>query len=354
MRSRFRSGRRRRSVACSVPNSSVHPTVSTLPNGLTLIVQPESVSNTVSVWGQIKNNANIEAAPGKEGEGGLLNDLFEYGSTDLDRLAFQKALDDAGVEESAGTEFSVQMLPSEFDRGVQLLAENELKPALPEDAFKIVQQRSARAVAGELQSPEFLTRQALNSALFPKTDPTLRHATPGTVSALSLQDVKEYYQRAFRPDLTVIVVIGNVKPEEAKSVIAKYFSDWKSVGPKPETNLPIAPLNKAATTAVPNARRVQDEVTLAETLTLNRFNPDYYALELGNHVLGGGFYATRYYRDLREKGGLVYTVGSSFDVGRTRRSLCRPVWLRSPQCLQSSQYCGPRFERHADRSTHPT
>ena len=301
-----------------MPNSSVHPTVSTLPNGLTLIVQPESVSNTVSVWGQIKNNPNIEAAQGKEGEGSLLNELFEYGATNLDRLAFQKALDDAGVEESAGAEFSVQMLPSEFDRGVRLLAENELTPALPEDAFKIVQQRLAGAVAGQLQSPEFLTRQAVDSALFPKTDPTLRHATPATVSALSLQDVKDYYQRAFRPDLTTIVVIGNVQPEEAKAVIAKYFSDWKSVGPKPETDLPIAPLNKAATTAVPNARRVQDEVTLAETLTLNRFNPDYYALELGNHVLGGGFYATRYYRDLREKGGLVYTVSSSFNVGKTR------------------------------------
>ena len=51
---------------------------------------------------------------------------------------------------------------------------------------------------------------------------------------------------------------------------------------------------------------------------MNRFNPDYYALELGNHVLGGGFYATRYYRDLREKGGLVYTVGSTFNIGKTR------------------------------------
>jgi len=90
------------------------------------------------------------------------------------------------------------------------------------------------------------------------------------------------------------------------------------VGAKPETDMPTAPGNKASTTAVPNASRVQDEVTLAETLGLNRFSPDYYALELGNHVLGGGFYATRYYRDLREKGGLVYTVSSSFNVGRTR------------------------------------
>ena len=301
-----------------MPESSLRPVVTSLPNGLRLIVQPESVSNTVSISGQIKNNSNVETAKGKEGVGNLLNQLFEYGSMTLDRLAFQKALDDIGAEESAGTAFSVQVLASQFDRAVQLLAENELTPALPESAFKTVQRRLAAQVAGQLESPDFLMHQALNSALFPKDDPSLRHATPATVAGLTLQDVRDYYQHAFRPDLATIVVIGHVTPDEATAVVAKYFSAWKAVGAKPETDMPTAPPNRAATMAVPNASRVQDDVTLAETLGMNRFSPDYYALELGNHVLGGGFYATRYYRDLREKGGLVYTVLSSFNVGRTR------------------------------------
>jgi zinc protease len=302
----------------SVPESSLRPVVTTLPNGLKLIIQPESVSNTVTVSGEIKNNPNVQAPKGKEGVGSLLNELFEYGSTTLDRLAFQKALDDIGAEESAGTAFSVQVLPAQFDRAVQLLADNELSPALPEEAFKIRQQQLARSVAGQLESPGFLTHQALSAALFPKTDPTLRHATPDTVTGLALQNVRDYYQQVFRPDLATIVVIGNVTPEQAQSVIAKYFGGWKAAGPKPETDLPTAPPNKASATAVPNTSRVQDEVSLAEVLTLNRFNSDYYALELGNHVLGGGFYATRFYRDLREKGGLVYSVSSSFNIGRTR------------------------------------
>jgi zinc protease len=302
----------------TVPESSVHPIVSTLPNGLKLIIQPESVSNTVTVLGQIKNVPNIEAPEGKEGVGALLGDLFEYGSTNLDRLAFQKALDDIGANEGAGGGFSVQVLPSEFERGIELLAENELSPALPAAAFTIKQQQLAETVAGELESPDFLTGQAVDSALFPKTDPSLRHAIPATVKGLTLQDVKDYYQRTYRPDLATIVVIGNIDPERAKSVITKYFSGWKAEGPKPNTDFPVVTPNKPATAAVPNARRVQDDVTLAETLSMNRFNPDYYALELGNHVLGGGFYATRYYRDLREKGGLVYTVSSTFNVGKTR------------------------------------
>ncbi len=302
----------------AVPASVVNPVVTTLPNGLKLIVQPESISDTVTVFGQIKNQPDIETPKGQEGVDQVLDQLFSFGTTNLDRLAFQKALDDIGAKESAGTSFSVEALAGHFDRAVQLLADNELNPALPEQAFTIMQAQTARSVAGLLQSPFYLAGRALDAALFPKDDPSLREATPQTVSSLTLQAVKEYYAKVFRPDLTTIVVMGKVTPEEAKAAVEKYFGGWKASGPKPETILPAVPPNKPSSTVVPDSSRVQDEVTLAETLGLDRSNPDYYALELGNHVLGGAFYATRLYRDLREKGGLVYTVSSTFDVGQKR------------------------------------
>ncbi|HEY9723296.1 MAG TPA: insulinase family protein, partial [Oscillatoriaceae cyanobacterium] len=124
----------------------------------------------------------------------------------------------------------------------------------------------------------------------------------------------------YRPDETTIVVIGKVTPEQAKTLVTKYFGGWQAMGPKPETLLPPVPLNTAKTVAVPDASRTQVSTTLGETLELNRYSPDYYALQLGNRVLGGGFYATRLYRDLREKTGLVYFVGTSFSVGKTRSS----------------------------------
>jgi len=302
----------------SIPKPTVHPVVSMLPNGIKLIVQPESINDTVSIYGHIKNNPDLETPQGQEGVDDELGELFSYGSTTLDRIDFQKALDDIGADESAGTDFSLTVLSSHFDRGVELLAQNELHPALPERAFKITQEQLASTVAQQLQSPDYLTGRAVDVALFPKTDPSLRQATPKTVSSLTLDDVKAYYQHVFRPDLSTIVVIGKVTPAEAKSVVEKYFGDWKASGPKPPTELPAVPNNSPATTAVPDKSRVQDNATLAETLKLTRFSPDFYALEVGNHVFGGGFYATRLYQDLRENAGLVYYVGSSFSFGKTR------------------------------------
>jgi zinc protease len=292
--------------------------VTNLPNGLRLIIQPQSVSDTVSVYGRVRNNPKVEAAEGKEGAHEALAELFSYGTKSLDRLAFQKALDDIAATESAGANFSLSVLSDQFERGMQLLADNELAPALPEDAFKTIQPQLAAEVAGEMQSPNYLAGRALGVALFPKNDPVQRETTPATVKALSIQDVRDYYQRAFRPDLTTIVVIGKVEPEKAAAVVAKCFGDWNAVGPKPDTLFPPAPTNALSTTHVPDASRVQDKVTLAQTMAVTRTNEDYYALQLGNHVLGGAFYATRLYRDLREENGLVYFVSSQFNLGLTR------------------------------------
>ena len=302
----------------TVPPSTVHPAVGTLANGITLIVQPEDVSDTVSVFGRVRNRPELEVPPGKEGVSQVLDQLFSYGSQTLDRVAFQKALDEIGAEEGAGTDFSVKTLAEDFERGVELLADNELRPALPDAAFEIVRRQAADTVAGRLKSPDYLAGRALHAALFPKGDPTLRQALPETVSALTPADLRDYYRRAIRPDLTAIVVIGKVTPERARQVIEKHFGGWSATGAKPETRLPPVPLNRPGATAVPDSSRVQDRVTLAETLGLTRADPDYYALELGNRVLGGGFYATRLYRDLRKESGLVYSVDSDFDVTQTR------------------------------------
>ncbi len=302
-----------------IPPTTLHPVDTNLPNGLRIIVQPEAISDTVSVFGRVKANEKVEEPNGKEGVGSVLEELFSYGTTSLDRVAFQKALDEIGAIESAGSSFSLQVLAEHFDRGVQLLADNMLSPALPEEAFKTLQPELAAAVAGELQSPGYQANRALEVALFTQADPVARQATPETIGALSVQDVRNYYRQVFRPDLTTIVVIGKITPEQAQATIGRYFGSWKAVGPKPNTLFPTAAPNAPAISQVPDASRVQDKVVLAQTLgPLTRTNVDYYALELGNHVLGGAFYATRLYRDLREKAGLVYFVSSKFQVGQTR------------------------------------
>jgi len=303
-----------------VPSDYIQATDTTLPNGIRLIVKTDPTSPTISVMGSVKHNSDMQTPPGQEGVSDLLEGLFSYGTQSLDRLAFQKALDDIAANESAGYGFSLSVLKENFSRGVQLLADNELHPALPAEAFSVVQKQSEEFVAGNLESPGYRTSRALDLALLPANDPELREATPATLSKVTLDEVKQLHAATIRPDLTTIVVIGDVSAADAKEVIEKWFGDWKAVGPKPEITLPAVPANKPSTVSVPDDQQVQDSVILAEQLNLNRFDPDYYPLQLGNHVLGGGFYATRLYHDLRQTAGYVYTVDVSLEASKTRAS----------------------------------
>ncbi|MBV8910551.1 MAG: insulinase family protein, partial [Gammaproteobacteria bacterium] len=187
-----------------------------------------------------------------------------------------------------------------------------------DSALEVIRSQVALGVAARNVSPGFLMQRSLRRALFPADDPSLRIATPETVRSLTRASVRAYYDAVFRPDLTTLVVIGKVDPQAVRAAVEKYFGGWTSNGPKAVVDLPGAPANRPDNVAVPDVRRVQDRVVLAQNLALRRSDPDFYALALGNAVLGGSFYATRLSIDLRKTSGLVYSVESLLQAGRTR------------------------------------
>ncbi len=301
-----------------LPAPAVHPVVTVLPNGLRLIVQPEPVSQTVSIYGRVKNSPGLSVPKGQEGVDRILEGMFPYGAGKLGRLGLQKALDKIAASESAGTNFSLSVLDRYFTQGIKLLSENLLEPALREGPFRTVKKQAVANISGLLKNPSYLSERALCTRLYPKGDPGLRQATAASAASVSLADVKAYYKNTFRPDMTTMVVIGGITPGKAKAVISKYFGGWKARGPKPVTDLPPVPLNKPSSAIVPDGSRVQDKVTMAETMGINRKDRDFYALYFGNQLLAGGFYASPLYKDLRQKTGLVYTVQTAVDADNTR------------------------------------
>jgi zinc protease len=304
-----------------MPHWTLDPVKMTLGNGVTLIVQPTRVSKTVTVYGRVDSNEGMQAPAGQEGVGRLLGSLFDYGTTTLDRAAFHKALDDIAATESGGSSFSLAVPSEHFDKGMQLLAGNELHPALPQKAFGVQQQTLSRTLAGELQSPRYKMFRALNKGLLPAGDPGLREATPKTVDALSLADVKDYFARVYRPDMTTLVIVGDVTPAQAKAEVEKYFGAWKATGPKPDVVPKPVPANPAGYTVVPNAYASQDQVFMGQMLDLSLHNPDRYALELGNQVLGGNGFASRLMVDVRVNHGYAYGAGSFMNFDRSRSIL---------------------------------
>jgi zinc protease len=288
-----------------------------LPNGLRLIVQPEHISPTVTVYGRVRQVAAMQEPAGKEGVATLMHRLFDYGTEAHDRIAYREAIDNIAAQTSTGTSFSLQVLAPEFADGMRLLAENELHPAFPTDSFAIVRNQLAQMIAGQLHTPDYQYRLAFYRALVPEGDPTLRQPTSDTVMSVQPDDLRAYFAATMRPDLTTIVVIGDVTVEQARKVADETFGRWQAVGKTPAIELPPIGPNKPSYTRITDDGAQQDTLSLAETIGLPLTNSDRYTLALGNVVLGDGF-SSRLYQDLRVRSGIVYSVRSGLQWEPTR------------------------------------
>jgi zinc protease len=303
-----------------MPQNGARLADATLANGIRLIVRTDSTSPTVTLFGSIRHDADIQTPVGQEGISNVLDDLYAYGSKKMDRITFQTALDDIAANEEAGYRFSLSVSKDNFSRGVELLADNELNPDLSSNTFGTTRQLTTQRITGNMLGSDYRSSRALNRAMVPLNDPTLRNATPESLGSLTLDELKVYQRATVRPDLTTIVILGDISPADARAVIEHWFGDWSAIGPAPITELPSVPLNLAATLNVVDVFLEQDSVVLAEQLNLGRSDPDYYTLQLGTQILDGGFYASRLYHDLRQTNGYVYAVDVDLSAASNRAS----------------------------------
>ncbi|TAM92103.1 insulinase family protein [bacterium] len=338
-----------------VPQPSLSPTVSELPNGIRLIVRPETISHSVFVFGGIETEPPLQEPSGSDGVSAVLEGIFDYGTATVDRDHFQRRLEAIAAREDAGSSFSLQLTSDAFEQGVELLADNELHPRFDEASFRAAQRQAAGNVAASLSGSHVIALHDLDAKLLPAGDPALRQATPQSIAAVTLDQAKAYYAKAFRPDLTTIVVIGDISAPRARAVIEHAFGSWKATGPKPDLTYPSVPLNAPAQIKITPQTMQQDAVTLAELIGITRNDPARYALTLGNAVLGGGDagpLTSLLFRDLRMNAGLVYQVNTSLSIGRSR-SRFEITYASSPQNAAQARTLVDRDLREMQRTPIP-
>jgi len=128
-----------------------------------------------------------------------------------------------------------------------------------------------------------------------------------TVSALSRDDILEYYTTYFVPNNTILAIVGDVSGTEVFEYVQQYFGEWPSrqLPPYPVCEIP-APKG-VVRQSVPRDK-AQTHIYLGHP-GIRRMNPDYYAILTMEHVLGTGpGFTDRISRKLRDEQGLAYTV----------------------------------------------
>lgn len=299
------------------PRETVAPSDFTLRNGLRVVVVPEHTSHAVVVRAAIRHEAGLEEPAGRAGVGDVVEALFPFGTQHFSRIGYQAQLDAIAATVQTGFAFSLDTVASHFDRGMQLLADDELHPAFAPADFAIVKQQRVDALTGEATSPDHLAAVATAQRLYPDGDPARHFASASEVARLRLADVTAYHRKAFRPDLATIVIVGDVTPARARASVERWFGGWSRRGAPPAVAPRAVADNVAANATIPATGRIQDTVRLRETLPLVSSDADIAPLLVGNAVLSGDF-SSLLIRDMRVTTGYVYSVGSALAIGPTR------------------------------------
>jgi len=139
---------------------------------------------------------------------------------------------------------------------------------------------------------------------------------PETIQALQQEDLVSFYRRTFGPKGMVVVIVGAVEPEEALSAVEDVFSDWKNPDQEHIPEIPQAHAiqsPKMKTLSIPG--KTQADIVMG-SLAPDRLSPDYFALRLGNNILGEFGMMGRIGHRVREEAGLAYYAYSSLSVSK--------------------------------------
>lgn len=310
---------RRELRRASTARSKLHPFEFTLPNGIRVIVQQKSDRRTVSIRGEIASSPAF-VPPGKEGIARLASAVANFGSAHYDFTQLRALADDLGASIDLGASFSAHGLSDNFETLLAALADGEEHPNFPDSWLAQERSQLANSVQSEDRISGVLADRAYLSNLLEPADPALRFASQDSVSSITRQDLLAYTARYWRPEFTTIAIVGDITPERARTAVAAAFGAWHGQGAPPSLAQAPLPMPHGGHAYIATAAS-QVFVQLGQA-AVPRTNADYDAFRLLTEILGGeGFFESRLWQELRQKRGLVYSVGAQLKSDRNRGDL---------------------------------
>jgi len=295
------------------------PVKFTLKNGLTVMIVENNKLPRVSASLNIDNPPIVEGS--KAGVSQLTGALMGKGSLNQDKDSFYEEVDFMGASIGFGSQSaSASSLSRYFGRVLEMMADAALNPNFTEEEFVKERDILLDGIKSEEKSVTTAARRVESLLAYGVNHPYGEFISKESVERVSLEDVKQFYQSYFHPNNAYLVIVGDINVKAVKKQIKKLFKDWKP-GDDIISNTPM--VENATNTQIefvdmPNA--VQTEVTVQNTVSLKKKDPDYFPLLLANAILGGGGEA-RLFLNLREDKG--YTYGSYSRMGNNKYTEAR-------------------------------
>jgi predicted Zn-dependent peptidase len=286
-----------------------------LKNGLTVYLMEQHEVPLIYVSAVFPAGATKDN--GKFGVASLTADALLFGTKNYTKDQIEETLDFLGVsyETSAAREFasvSMSFMKTDQSKVFPILKEIIVHPIFDKDEFDKRKKQLLVELEQAKEQPARVIGEYFNKFLFENH----AYGNPisgsiSSVSALRIEDVKNFYASYYLPAESAISFVGDFKTSELKKEIEKLFADWKgtrtSLATK-EIAVPAHPNNRLLLVNKDDATETQFVIG---SFGIKRSNPDYIAIQVVNTILGGRF--TSWLNDeLRVNKGLTYGARSNF------------------------------------------
>jgi predicted Zn-dependent peptidase len=295
------------------------PDVYILENGITVFLIEDRELPLITVRARIRTGSNFEPAD-KVGLADLMGTVQRTGGTSRmtgdeidDYLAVRAASVETGVGGTSGFA-SMSCLTDAFDDTFAVFADVLRSPAFSEDKLEVAKVQSNAAIARRNDDVGGITSREFRRRIYGPDSPLARMEEYATIAAVTRDDLVAFHAKYYHPNNVYLGVVGDFETAKMKEKIAQTFGDWPE-GPKfdpPEVPFRTEP--EAGVYFIEKSDVTQANIRLGH-LGIKISNPDYFAVQVLNEVLGGGF-AGRLFNNVRSEKGLAYSVfggiGSSF------------------------------------------
>lgn len=293
-----------------------------LKNGLTVLVVEDNKLPTFSLRITIDNPPVVEGE--KSGLNSLSNALFGEGSKNIEKDTFNEEVDYLGASISMGMGFAfANGLTKHKERIFELISDAALNPNFEEEELNKEKEKLITAIKGDENNPSSIAQRVRGVLAYTKNHPYGEFQTEESINNVSIKDIEDNYNLMFRPDNAYMVVSGDVKFEEIKKLVDKYFSKWKKSKKELESEI-IQPIDVQKTEInlidLPDA--VQSELSVMNITDLQNNSKDHHAALVTNFILGGSF-NSYLNSNLREENGWTYGAGSSIARNKWTKSTFR-------------------------------
>ncbi|MDZ8027815.1 MAG: pitrilysin family protein [Nostoc sp. DedQUE11] len=289
-------------------------------NGLRLLLLSDRSTPTVTLSGYIQAGTEFDSDE-QAGLAAFVAENLLSGTKTKNALTIAKILAERGASLNfqaypEGVQIEGDSLAPDLPILIEILADVLKNSTFPAKELELHRQQTLTDLQIELDEPSEVARKIFVQSIYPQKHPLHTFPTEKSLQRIKRQDVIDFKAKHYRPDTTVLALVGDFQLESVRSLIESKFADWQVSDQLPILKYPTVSLPEKIVSVNRVLAGKTQAVTYMGHTTINRYDPRFYAVLVLNQILGGDTLSSRLGTEVRDRQGLSYGIYSYFLVGK--------------------------------------